>query len=493
MRWLMSFMPRLWANWITLLGTVTTTISSLGIIVFALIETFGVRSNPYSGIFAMLFLMMFVGGLLLIPIGFFVDRWMKRRHAAAGVTSQPDPIIQAFILAIREPRARKLILFVGALTVVNVVLVAIGGVRAINYMDTPQFCGAACHTPMEPEWTAYKRSPHQNVQCVECHIGPGGGALIAAKLNGMHQLLGVVLNNYHRPIPAPVAHMRSNAETCENCHSPARYIGDVPKMMPHYKPTVDNAPSFNVLIDHVGGLDARSGKYTGIHSHLAPNRSVVYEYLDEKRTQIGKITVMEDGKVKTEYVLPGDEGHAKALGTRTMECTDCHNRPTHRFDGTARQAVDKALWSGELDNKQPYLAKVATELLEKANVPSEGAEAYFKFAMNGAYAALDQKPVPADLDKAAVAVAHIYTRNVFPKMNVTWNTYPDRIGHYTETDNDAVGCLRCHDGKHQATLADGRIKKMDKSCDLCHAAIETGVAPDKFEDAVKQMVGIPLD
>jgi hypothetical protein len=247
------------------------------------------------------------------------------------------------------------------------------------------------------------------------------------------------------------------------------------------------------MINHIGGLDTRTGKFTGIHSHLAPNHTVTYEYLDEKRTQIGKITVMEDGRVKTEYVLPGEEGKAKALGTRSMECTDCHNRPTHKFDGTARQAVDKAMWNGELDSKQPYLAKVATEVLEKANIPREQADSFFRTEVLAAYGALDAKPVEADMNLAISAITQIYARNVFPKMNVTWNTYPDRIGHYTEKDDELVGCLRCHDGKHQATLANGKIKKMDKSCDLCHATVESGVAPEKFEDPVKQMVGIPLD
>lgn len=483
---LLGFLPRLWANWITLLGTVITTMSGLALMVFALLEILSTHGNPYSGVFAVIIPMLFVAGLLIIPIGFLFERWQRR----GAPPTEPDAITKAFQLAAHDQRARRLILFVGALTVTNVILLAAGGIRAVNYMDTPQFCGASCHTPMEPEWTAYQRSPHQKVACVECHIGPGTGALVQAKLNGIHQLIGVITGRHSRPIPPP-AHMRSSEVTCEGCHTRTAFIGDRTKIVPHYKPTKENTPAFNVVMDHVGGLDVRTGTLTGIHSHLAPGKSIRFEVLDEQRTRIGKITVVQDGNIAAEYVLPGDEG--KPLAVRTMECIDCHNRATHRFDGTARQAVDRALWNGELDAKQPYLAKVAAGVLEKADVPREDAELHFKLAVEEAYASLDARPAPADLTKAVLGIAQIYKRNVFPKMKVTFNTYPDLIGHYSETDNDKVGCFRCHDGKHQAVLAGGRVKKMDKSCDLCHASLASGVAPDKLEDPIKQMVGIPLD
>jgi hypothetical protein len=344
---------------------------------------------------------------------------------------------------------------------------------------------------MEPEWTSYQRSPHNRVECVQCHIGPGTSALVKAKLNGMRQLVGVITGKHSRPVPSPVGHMRTTEETCENCHARTAFIGDRARIFPHYNPTKDNAASFNAMMDHVGGMDPRTGTFSGIHSHLDPKKKISFEYLDEEHSRIGKITVAVEGKPAIEYVLPGEQG--KALGVRTMECTDCHNRPTHRFDGTAKQAVAGAMWNGELDSKQPYLAKVAEEVLAKANVPREDAALHFKVAVEQAYQGLDAKPAPEEMTKAVRAIAQIYSRNVFPKMKVTWNTYPNLAGHYSESDDAQVGCFRCHDGKHQTTLASGRVKKMDRSCDLCHAALASGVSPEKLEDPVKQMVGIPLD
>jgi nitrate/TMAO reductase-like tetraheme cytochrome c subunit len=483
MRRILSFLPKLWANWITLSGTVITTVTALAIVVFGLVELFSSRHNPYGGMFAVFLPILFAAGLLLIPAGF----WVERRKAPAA---RPDVIAAAFQMAVHDQRARRLILFVASLTVVNVILIASAGIRAANYMDTQEFCGTSCHTPMQPEWTAYQRSPHNKVECVQCHIGPGTGALVRAKLNGMSQLVGVITNRYSRPVPAPVAHMRSNEVTCEGCHSRSAFIGDRARLFPHYKDGKDNAPAFNLMVDHVGGLNARTRKFEGIHAHLDPSKKISFEYLDARRTKVGKITVVENGKLKAEYAVPGET--AKPAGVRTMECIDCHNRATHRFDGTARQAVEKALWSGELDATQPYLAKVAAETLGAADVSHEDADGYFRTALAAAYAPLDAKPSAQAMDKAALTLSAVYKRNVFPKMHVTWNSYPDLANHYAEHD-EVTGCFRCHDGKHVATLANGRTKKMDRSCDLCHAAIGSGITPEKLDETVKQMVGIPLD
>jgi hypothetical protein len=54
----------------------------------------------------------------------------------------------------------------------------------------------------------------------------------------------------------------------------------------------------------------------------------------------------------------------------------------------------------------------------------------------------------------------VWSRNVFPAMNVTWGTYVNQLGHV-----DGPGCFRCHDDNHKA--ADGRVIRQD--CELCHA------------------------
>ena len=64
--------------------------------------------------------------------------------------------------------------------------------------------------------------------------------------------------------------------------------------------------------------------------------------------------------------------------------------------------------------------------------------------------------------KAVVEVQKIYSKNFFPKMKVSWNTYPNHIGHFYYP-----GCFRCHDGKHKSR--DGRT--ISKDCNLCHTVL----------------------
>jgi len=81
--------------------------------------------------------------------------------------------------------------------------------------------------------------------------------------------------------------------------------------------------------------------------------------------------------------------------------------------------------------------------------------------------AFDIQPVKDEekadaIKKAVVEVQDIYTRNYFPNMKVSWNTYPNHIGHFY-----SPGCFRCHDGKHKSP--EGKI--ISKDCNLCHSVL----------------------
>ena len=65
----------------------------------------------------------------------------------------------------------------------------------------------------------------------------------------------------------------------------------------------------------------------------------------------------------------------------------------------------------------------------------------------------------ADVERAVRATQLAFTKNVFPKMKVTWGSYPNHIGHL-----DSPGCFRCHDDSHKTK--DGRTIGQD--CTLCH-------------------------
>jgi nitrate/TMAO reductase-like tetraheme cytochrome c subunit len=475
----MSLLPRLWSNWITLLGSVVTTISGFGIIALLVIGLSVSRGNPYLTAVVVIVLPVAFGiGLALIGFGIYYD---QRRHGSAP----PDQLQAAFEAAFRNPSARRRILFVAVVTVASVAFFALAGHATLSRMESPQFCGS-CHV-MQPEWDAYNRSAHSNVACVDCHVSPTAAGLLKSKWNGVHQLVGVVTARYPRPIVAEGDDLPLAAETCETCHTSKRFqLGRV-KLFPHYQPDKNNTPKYNAMLLRVGGLNPKTQKYEGIHWHANPDNEVRFEVLDPQRTKVGKITVLSQGKMVAEYLPPGEA--QKPLAVRRMDCIDCHNRPTHTFDFTPQDAVDRAIFAEALDSKVPYLAAVASGLLGQAAAPRDGAEAWFQSALAAAYKTdhPEVKPDPAALAQAANTLSRLYLRNVYPAMNLTWKRHFSNTGHRAE-GLDNPGCFRCHDGARVATLPDGRKKKLSQSCDMCHTGLAFDEDPAKFDDTLAAMI-----
>src|SRR6201997_1453344 len=131
--------------------------------------------NPYVGIVIFLILpALFFTGLLLIPLGINAGK----RQIRKGLDS---PVFD------RKAALYRLAWFFGITTLLNVLIGTQFTYRAVKHMETPQFCGQSCHT-MNPEFAAYRNSPHAKVECVECHVAPGAAGWIASKSAGIRQL-----------------------------------------------------------------------------------------------------------------------------------------------------------------------------------------------------------------------------------------------------------------------------------------------------------------
>jgi nitrate/TMAO reductase-like tetraheme cytochrome c subunit len=126
----------------------------------------------------------------------------------------------------RKLALQRVAWFFGATTLLNILIGTQVTYRAVEHMETPQFCGGTCHT-MNPELAAYQNSPHSRVECVECHVAPGAAGWISSKTNGIRQLVETVLNTYPRPIPSALESNRlvPATETCENCHWQQKFGG----------------------------------------------------------------------------------------------------------------------------------------------------------------------------------------------------------------------------------------------------------------------------
>lgn len=444
-------------NTISLIGVVLTTSSALTLIAFWIYDfILPGPPHPYVGILIFLILPgLFILGLLLIPLGI-----LRRRKHLRDTGQLPSVYPE---IDLKVPMVQHSFEFIVAATFLNVLIFSFAAYKGVSYMDTTTFCGKTCHTVMSPEFSAYQNSPHSRVDCVECHIGPGAGWFLRSKLSGLRQVFAVTFHTYSRPIPSPVKYLRPARDTCEHCHWPQRFSGDKFILKTNYKEDEKNTPLTTALIVKIGGHGVNGSE--GIHGrHLDTGSRIRYTSTDGKRQVIPVVYYTDDQGKTIEFDSADIKVTKEELAKgehRSMDCIDCHNRPTHAFE-LPENAVDLRMSRGLVSPDLPYLRKKAVELL-KVNYPDrdtaekqivEGIENFYRTSYPDIYNAKR-----ALVEQSADNVAKIYLRNIFPEMNVNWGVHPNNLGH-----NDFPGCFRCHDGSH--TSADGQTISND--CSACH-------------------------
>lgn len=434
-------------HWLSLVGLALLVTAVISWLVVLPLQVRGHVDNPYVGIVIFVILpVIFFAGLALIPIGIYLSKRRIRKGLAEATVD-------------RKTMVQRLAWFLGLTTLLNILIGTQVTYRAVHHMETPQFCGATCHT-MAPEFAAYQNSPHSRVECVECHVAPGAGGWISSKTSGIRQLVETVLHTYRKPIPSAIETNRliPARETCENCHWPQKFSGARLRVFSKFAEDEANTRSETVLMMMVGG-----NRIGGIHgAHMGPGVHIRFAAADPKRQTIPWVEYRNQttGAVRT-FVASDSPNSGKDLPKYDMQCVDCHNRPTHTFDLPER-AIDKALALGDIPVTLPFVKKKSVELLKADYHTSKDAAdglpaallAFYQQNYPDVYARRTQ-----DIRDAGQAVLGIYKRNVFPELKVSWGTYPNNLGH-----TDYPGCFRCHDGSH--ATADGVAITQD--CNTCH-------------------------
>jgi NapC/NirT cytochrome c family protein len=406
-----------------LAGAVLTTVSAVLFLVVFFADLFGLHTNPYLGVIFFLILPgLFVLGLVLFAIGHWPASWPR--------------------IDLNNPAHRTTFLIVSILTLVNIVIVSMAAYRGIEYVDSVAFCGQVCHTVMQPEFVAHQTGSHANVKCIDCHAGPGAMSFASAKAAGTRRVLAVLRGTYATPIVPEPKQLPMAVQTCEQCHSSARFRGERIQRIVEYADNEKNAPSETKL-----KVDLRR-----VHTHI--EKGIEFVATDKTRQTIPYVRMKEaDGSWREYTAGPPPQPAAAsarqpAQGSewRRLDCMDCHNRPSHAIAPTPDRAVNDAMTAGVIPVSLPFVHREAIRALKAGN-PA----ALRDFYRSG----------PRDqVDRAVAGVQDIYRRNVFPSMNVTFGSYPNNIGHI-----DSPGCFRCHDDDHKSK--DGR--KIGQDCETCHA------------------------
>src|SRR5688500_9116492 len=174
------------SHWLSLVGTVLITTAGILWLFVLSHEIAGGATNPYIGIVLFVALpILFVAGLILIPLGAALARRRLQQQVPAG----PD----------RNTALRRLAKFLIPATVLNLIIGAHLAYTGVEHMETKAFCGQTCHV-MKPQFTAHGHSAHSRVACVGCHVAPGAMGWIEAKTAGTRQLVEVIFGNYPRPV-----------------------------------------------------------------------------------------------------------------------------------------------------------------------------------------------------------------------------------------------------------------------------------------------------
>lgn len=451
-------MSSLLQNWVSLVGVILAASSFFAAITLIGFDFAKGFATPYMGILAYLVTPGFlVAGLVLVALGAGLER--RRRHSLApGVI----PRLPRIDLNIR--RQRNAVAAVVVVSFVFLVTTGLGTYQAYHFTESVTFCGQTCHTVMKPEFTAYQNSPHARVMCVQCHIGPGAGWFVKSKLSGTYQVYSTLFRKYPQPIPTPIKNLRPAQETCEQCHWPRKFYGNAERMNYHYLSDSTSRPWTIRLLMKIGGGSPENGQVGGIHWHMNIAYRIEYIATDSARQVIPWVRITgPDGKA-TVYQAEADSLTAEQVDSasvRTMDCIDCHNRPSHIYNPPAR-SVNLSMSTGRISTRLPWIKKNAIALL---TAEYDGT----RQALQAIAAGLEQEyqgfPDTAAVRRTVAEIQHIYQTNFFPEMKVNWRAYPNNLGHVI-----FPGCYRCHDGKHKS--ADGRT--ITHSCTACHIIISQG-------------------
>lgn len=431
----------------------------LFIISFLFFDLLSAHPSAYIGLWTYLILPgLLVIGLAAIVLGLLTARRRFRRQAGAG-PAEYYPRIDLNLAS-----HRRVLAAVGVVVALALPVVGLMSYRGYHYTDSNEFCGRVCHEVMEPQYTAYLRSPHARVACAECHIGAGASWYVKSKLSGLRQVWAVATDSFPRPIPTAIHELRPASETCRQCHWPAKFFGDQLMTIDRFESDEANTHRQIRMFVKTGGNDPSSSPPSGIHWHMALGFKIEFVAVDDELQDIRwtKVTDYSTGR-QTVYRSDGRSSKdppPQGRG-RVVDCMDCHNRPTHIFR-SADQVANQALNVNPQLQSLPYAKR---RLVESLVPPYSAKDAgltgvasmikeFYRDQYPQVYATRRQ-----DVDRLVEAARTMYRTNFFPAMRASWRTYPNNIGHM-EFD----GCFRCHDGRHVTDQG----KVLRNECHICH-------------------------
>lgn len=461
-------LPKSFYSWTTITGVVIASISFMLIIfTLAISVIFPTNVGDYIGLFTYIILPVFlIIGLVLIPIG----TWRKLQQ------EKKEKVHRDFkfpLVDLNEPSQRRVVVIFVIGTAFFLFFTALGSYEVFHYTESNEFCGTLCHQVMEPEYVTYHGSAHARVRCVECHVGSGANWYVKSKMSGLYQVYSVLTNSYSRPIETPIHNLRPAQETCEKCHWPQKFYDPKFVTKKHYLANEENTEWNIQLLMKIGPQHSALGQTEGIHWHINPDVKIDYVSANWKRDSIVEVTYtnLKTGEIRLFKNEEMQDVNRSNPQYRTMDCLDCHNRPSHDYKSPSH-FVDDAITAGNVSADIPEIKSVAMYALAKEYPTKDSARMLITAEIENHYKNYYPDYFEENTDKLAQAISAIfegYANNVFPYMKASWKHYPNYMGHV-----ESMGCFRCHNDQFKSD--DGHV--ISRECTLCHNIKAQGPGDD---------------
>ncbi len=460
-------LPDAFYNPLSIGGAILSGVAFLTIVFLTVVDQLMDKPPAYIGIISYVVLPIpLLLGLVVIVLGLIRER--RRIHQG-----KPASRLQ-YHLDLTSPSHRTAVFVIGSVIVILFLFTAYGSYRTFEWTESVSFCGTTCHTVMEPEYAAYHNSPHARVKCVDCHVGSGASWYVRSKLSGAYQVYAVLANVYPRPIPTPIHNLRPAQETCEQCHWPSHFSGEKEVVNTYFRSDGKNSRWTIAMLMKIGGGNSDRGPGRGIHWHMNIANEITFATADSQRQNIPWVRLRNRETGDTVVYVAKDAGltpdEIAKLPHHTMDCIDCHNRPSHIYRPPVR-IVDHLLDVNRISPSIPGIRAIAVSALVVPYTTAQAATDSIPIVVRNA---LQEKlgSIPDSLqplvESASSALISEYHQNFFPYMQVSWKMYPNNIGHMTD-----LGCFRCHDGNHVS--ASGTVIRKD--CNTCHTILYQGNSP----------------
>src|SRR5208283_4865270 len=108
---------------------------------------------------------------------------------------------------------------------------------------------------------------------------------------------------------------------------------------------------------------------------------------------------------------------------RKMDCIDCHNRPTHRFEAPD-VLMNRAIALGDISPSIPLIKSKGVDVLGKVYTSTSDAVSAIQSSLTDYYSKKQAAFYAAHQDKvdqAIMSITRLYQQNFFPEMKSRWD------------------------------------------------------------------------